>query len=465
MERIIAYLCNEELGEITVTTPAEPPTAISTITRTEQVTEPARLGFVEKTFGSAVARVMPDTGESGCKPNVGKISVKLLNEVDNVYECDPGSDQLTWWRGEWPKTGYLDPEEEYLHDLHSWISFAFQNPELCQWIVSDITIFGAGGEMFHGRPFVIITVNSGDQACPEEKKDVFPAVGKTSSHSMIQNQIVPGERVRLEYVFSDTETQLKVLIDEKWFFTHCFTGGKVISVNGDYGNEDITYTVELEGLEKTCVPSDFVEYAVDDWVFVTKIGGECETCENRPGVSCHYSGVEPYAGSELLLAFVNRARSDEGLNPLILNPDLSRAAIRHAKDIAKNEFSSHTGSDGSTSYERIAATGYFAGGGATGSDENVAYKQTSVGLVFNSWMNSTEDKANILNTDFKDMGFGHEIHVTELLVTYDDEGNRIVTDSYETDYWCLTLGYNDSPPPTPVSDYVILPMKVAGYGP
>lgn len=414
---------------------------------------------------SGIALIMPDKNTPGCKDEINKIGVKLLKEIDSVHLSDPGSDQLTWWRGEWPVTGYQDPEKEPEHNLHSWISFAFQNSENCHWVMTDVTVFGAGGEVFHGRSFVTIVVNSGGKACPEERDDVFGG-GKTTFHSMIQNQIVPGERIRLEWLFWNTETQAKPLVDEKWFFTHCFTGGKVTSVNGDYGDVGITYTVELEGLEKECVPSDFVEYAVGDWVFVAKIGGMCDVCEERSGVCCSYAGtVEGYAGGELLLLLVNNARSSEGLDPLVLNDSLSLAARRHAEDMADNEFCSHTGSDGSGSQERIATTGYLAGEGPVGYGENVAKGYVSVRLVFNAWMNSAGHKANILQPLFKDMGFGHKVRVEEMSFEYDDEGNRIVTETKETDYWCQTFGYNDSPPPTPVSEYIILPMKIAEYGP
>lgn len=410
---------------------------------------------------SGRALIMPDKNVPGCKDNIGKIAVKLLKETDNIYECFPGSDQLIWWRGHWPQRVPWDPI-----DLYHWISFAFENSEICHWLMTSVTIFGAGGEIFHGRPFVFIVVNSGGKACPEKKKDVFPAGGKTSSHEMIQNQIVPGERIRLEWFFSNTETQEKALVDEKWFFTHCFTGGKVTAVNGDYGDLNITYNVELEGLEKECVPSDFVEYAIGDWVFVAKMAGLCEICKERSGICCSYAGaVTPYVGAQLLLVLVNRARSDVGLDPLTLNSSLYRAAFRHAKDMADNEFCKHTGSDGSSPGERIAATGYLAGEGPWEYGENVACGQTSVGLVFSAWMDSTEQKANILNPLFKDMGLGHEVRVEELSFTYDEWGNRIVTAARETDYWCQTFGYNDSPPPTPISEFVILPMKIAEYGP
>lgn len=409
---------------------------------------------------SGRALIMPDKNVPGCKDNVGKIAVKLLKETDNAYECKPGFDQLKWWRGQHKQVVPTDPI-----DLYSWINFVFQNPESCHWLMTDITVFGAGGEVFHGRSFVTIFVGSGGQACPEKKEDVFGG-GKTSSHEMIQNQVVPGERIRLEWLFSNTEIQEKPLVDEKWFFTHCFTGGKVTAVNGSYGDPNITYSVELEGLEKECVPSDFVEYAVSDWVFVAKMAGLCEICEERSGVCCSYAGaITPYVGAQLLLAFVNRARSDIGLDSLTLNSSLYRAAFRHAKDMADNEFCKHTGSDGSTPCERIAATGYLAGAGPWGYGENIACGQTSVGLVFSAWMDSTKQKANILNPLFKNMGLEHRIHVEEMILTYDEWGNRIVTATRETDYWCQTFGYNDSPPPTPISEYVILPVKIAGYGP
>ena len=78
---------------------------------------------------------------------------------------------------------------------------------------------------------------------------------------------------------------------------------------------------------------------------------------------------------------------------------------------------SHTGSDGSSPFDRIKAEGYrFEKAG-----ENVAYGQPSVAEVMRSWMDSRPHRENILG-DFTEIG---------VAVEYAEDG---------TPYWCVDFG-------------------------
>ncbi|HEX7594256.1 MAG TPA: CAP domain-containing protein, partial [Anaerolineae bacterium] len=55
-----------------------------------------------------------------------------------------------------------------------------------------------------------------------------------------------------------------------------------------------------------------------------------------------------------LAARVNRERLARGLVPYALNAKLTAAAQAHANDIARTGNFSHTGSDGSTVFDRVA---------------------------------------------------------------------------------------------------------------
>ncbi|KAE8894701.1 hypothetical protein PF005_g14591 [Phytophthora fragariae] len=103
-----------------------------------------------------------------------------------------------------------------------------------------------------------------------------------------------------------------------------------------------------------------------------------------------YSTTSQYASG--MLALVNAQRSARGLSPLCMNTKLMAAAMRHSKDMAANNFMSHTGSDGSSMSSRISAAGYVW----TRAAENVAAGQTNINSVMNSWMNSNGHRANIL---------------------------------------------------------------------
>ncbi|GMF29804.1 unnamed protein product [Phytophthora fragariaefolia] len=96
--------------------------------------------------------------------------------------------------------------------------------------------------------------------------------------------------------------------------------------------------------------------------------------------------------SGTMLALVNAQRATRGLAPLCLNSKLMAAAKRHSKDMAANNFMSHTGSDGSSMSSRISDTGFEW----TGIAENVAAGQTTVKTVMASWMSSSGHRRNIL---------------------------------------------------------------------
>ena len=103
-----------------------------------------------------------------------------------------------------------------------------------------------------------------------------------------------------------------------------------------------------------------------------------------------------------LLALTNQAREAHGLNSLTFSYQLGQAAQGHAEALATQNFFSHTGKDGSTISSRISATGYqYSSAG-----ENIAAGQTSAHSVFQGWMNSEGHRANILSSQFTEVGFG-----------------------------------------------------------
>jgi uncharacterized protein YkwD len=126
------------------------------------------------------------------------------------------------------------------------------------------------------------------------------------------------------------------------------------------------------------------------------------------------------AQEQELIDLVNQVRQQNGLHPLNIDAALVAAAKRHSTDMAQNNFMSHTGSDGSSPWDRMADAGYrlYYGG------ENVAAGYPTAGTVLNGWMNSPGHRDNILNSNFLDLGVGYAF------------GDR----STYGHYWTLTLG-------------------------
>ena len=113
--------------------------------------------------------------------------------------------------------------------------------------------------------------------------------------------------------------------------------------------------------------------------------------------------------AEQMLYAVNQARSQTqvcgsktmpAVPALEWDYDLESAAYSHSSDMANANFMGHTGSDGSSPGDRVAATGYQAGAWA----ENVAAGQKDVAAVMASWMKSAGHCENIMNDKVTEMG-------------------------------------------------------------
>jgi hypothetical protein len=104
-----------------------------------------------------------------------------------------------------------------------------------------------------------------------------------------------------------------------------------------------------------------------------------------------------------VVMLVNEERALEDLPPLGIDDRLTAAAQGHAGDMAKKNFVSHTGSNGSVFDQRILKKGYP--NSAMG--ENVAGGQPSPESVVAGWMASSGHRANILRASFTHIGVGY----------------------------------------------------------
>lgn len=105
-----------------------------------------------------------------------------------------------------------------------------------------------------------------------------------------------------------------------------------------------------------------------------------------------------------VLELTNKERSKVGLEPLKLNKQLANAADNHSDSMARDDFFSHTGADGSSVSDRVINNGYeYSTVG-----ENIAAGQRSAEEVVQTWMDSPGHRANILNPDYTEIGIGYE---------------------------------------------------------
>jgi len=114
------------------------------------------------------------------------------------------------------------------------------------------------------------------------------------------------------------------------------------------------------------------------------------------------TAVAPLDFPSQVVEEVNRRRAAEGLPAFQMETRLMRAAQKHSDDMAANNFLSHTGSDGSSPWDRIKRENYplLSGG------ETVAGGQPTPADVVTAWMNSRPHR-EILMGQYRDIGAGY----------------------------------------------------------
>lgn len=88
---------------------------------------------------------------------------------------------------------------------------------------------------------------------------------------------------------------------------------------------------------------------------------------------------------------------------LTFDERLRCAARKHSKDMGTTNTFSHTGSNGSTPWQRINNAGYTY----TAAAENIAAGYSTPAQVVNGWMTSTGHCQNIMNANLKQLGTGY----------------------------------------------------------
>jgi Cysteine-rich secretory protein family len=98
----------------------------------------------------------------------------------------------------------------------------------------------------------------------------------------------------------------------------------------------------------------------------------------------------------------NQERAKNGLSPLKINAELNYAADKYAEEMSKRRVLSHTGPDGSKPWDRAETVGYEA----RMMGENIAAGQRTPEQVVKGWMDSPGHRANILRSQYTDIGVG-----------------------------------------------------------
>jgi uncharacterized protein YkwD len=104
-----------------------------------------------------------------------------------------------------------------------------------------------------------------------------------------------------------------------------------------------------------------------------------------------------------VVSLINAERAAQGLPALTKQSQLTSAARIHSQDMACNNFFSHTSPTTGSPFDRIAAQGYSFSSAA----ENIAAGYGSASATVDAWMNSSGHRANILNSNYTQIGLGY----------------------------------------------------------
>jgi len=247
MERVTAYLCCNKMAAI------------------EETIYDADVVSV----GDGIVNTKIIQEGAGCSPDSVLLKTKIIITGFSKY-CNL-------------EEGIISMKESRV--LQNTLEVTYNFPGHCHWKAAVLWVNGSNRTAWplsFPRNLIQITEPVGGGACPESKEDVFGGPGTSqalikaywddSDPESSNQDVVPGDRLNITWFMWDGGKEESIYVAHLYFSTQRLTGGLVTAVNGDYGSADITYTVDAEGVSITCVSSDFVEYAVDDWVIVQKLG-------------------------------------------------------------------------------------------------------------------------------------------------------------------------------------------------
>lgn len=104
---------------------------------------------------------------------------------------------------------------------------------------------------------------------------------------------------------------------------------------------------------------------------------------------------------EEILQHIDIERFKQGLKPLMVDPRLRAVARAHARDMFERGYFAHVDAEGVKPYQRVKRAGISFG--VTG--ENLAMA-SSADIAHDGLMHSPGHRANILRTDFRQVGIG-----------------------------------------------------------
>ncbi len=153
------------------------------------------------------------------------------------------------------------------------------------------------------------------------------------------------------------------------------------------------------------------------------------------------------------LVLINNYRAQNGVGPLVLQPELDASADWLSTDMAAKDYFSHTDSLGRSPSQRAAAFGYPSSVG-----ENAACGFTTAQDVFAAWKNSSGHNANMLYASYKVIGIGRAFAAS---TTCGGLPGSFPAWFWTTDFGLVVQGSTSTPGPTPAPSPTLIGTPAA----
>lgn len=150
---------------------------------------------------------------------------------------------------------------------------------------------------------------------------------------------------------------------------------------------------------------------------------------------------------QAFVTLLNQYRAQNGLGPMLIDPNLQVAADWMNTDMGTNNYFSHTDSLGRSPWTRMCDFGYCYN---TWKAENIAAGYTTGAAVFEGWRNSAGHNANMLGVNYRVMGLSR-VYVPGSTYGYywtNDFGGYVTAGSYPPEAPTNTPAPTNSPAPT-----------------
>ncbi len=145
---------------------------------------------------------------------------------------------------------------------------------------------------------------------------------------------------------------------------------------------------------------------------------------------------------EQVVELVNVARWENGQLPPLKGVDLlQNASQTHSANMANRDFFAHCDLDtGASPWDRMEAAGYIW----NAAGENIAAGYSTPADVMTGWMNSSGHRANILSTNFRELGVGYIYQSNDQGNVRGDSNGDCIADQFNRGpyyrYWTQNFG-------------------------